>query len=131
MLNVSKERRIANEIKKILNRKGFLVEIRTTRRTKSIYLVLDNGACDGIRISDHKNDATKYKFNMIKNYKGKKTEYKRGSIKKYYNFKNIGRLIADIEIERSDKIIKNGYYNYKKIRNKENISNLNLYKMVA
>ena len=104
MLMINKEKRLANRIKNILNRRGFMVEIQNSRNTKSIYLKLDNGACNGIRISNHVNHKTNYKF--------------------------IGKLITDIETERSNKIINFGYANYKKIRDKEKTNFFN-YKNVA
>lgn len=123
MFNISKERRIANKIENALNKRGFIVDIRAAKNSKSLYLKLDNGACPGIRISDHKKvfkNKTKYKFNVIKDYKGNRTEFNNGQFNKFYNFNSIGRLISDIEIERSNKIINYGYSNYRNIRDKEN-----------
>ena len=48
--------------------RGFIVDMQVSKKTNSIYLKIDNGACDGIRIRDHVNSQTKYKFNMIRNY---------------------------------------------------------------
>lgn len=121
MFKSKKEKRLAERIVNILNKRGFIVEIQHSKRSNSIYLILDNGACPGIRISDHRNDYNKYKFNVIRNYVGKRSEYIYGQIKFFYNFKSIGRLIMDVECERSTRIIKYGYSNYKKIRDKKNI----------
>lgn len=120
MLRIKKERRLANKITNMLNKRGFIVEMQFSKRSNSIYLILDNGACPGIRISDHRNDYSKYKFNVIKNYIGKRSEYLNGQVKTFYNFKSIGRLIMDVESERSTRIIKFGYSNYRKIRDKKN-----------
>lgn len=130
MLMINKEKRLANRIKNILNRRGFMVEIQNSRNTKSIYLKLDNGACNGIRISNHVNHKTNYKFNVIKNYKGKRSEFTDGKLKVFYNYNSIGKLITDIETERSNKIINFGYANYKRIRDKEKTNYFN-YKNVA
>lgn len=115
-----KEKIIAKQIKELLHKRGFIVETRSSKKTKSIYLKLDNGACPEIRISDHKNDKSKAKFNMIKNYIGKRNEYINGQSKKYYNYQMIARLVSDVELERSNRIIKFGYSNYKNIRDKNN-----------
>lgn len=120
MLRLKKERRLANKITNMLNKRGFIVEMQFSKRSNSIYLILDHGACPGIRISDHRNDYSKYKFNVIKNYIGKRSEYLNGQVKTFYNFKSIGRLIMDVESERSTRIIKFGYSNYRKIRDKKN-----------
>ena len=117
MLN--KEKRLAIKIKELLNKRGFLVKIEESKKTKSVYLRLDNGACNGIRISNHKNSRTNCKYNILKDYNGKRYEVINGQVITYYNFHSIGRLIADIEIERSNRIIKHGYSNYKKLRDKD------------
>ena len=120
MLRINKEMRISNKIKGLLNKKGFIVKMRVAKNTKSVYLYIDNGACGTIRISDHKNNKSGSKYNVIKNYRGRKREYINGQNIIFYNFNNIERLLADLEIERSDKVIKYGYSNYKKQRDKMN-----------
>lgn len=121
MFKFKKEKRLADRIVNILNKRGFIVEIQHSKRSNSIYLILDNGACPGIRISDHRNDYNRYKFNVIRNYVGKRNEYINGQVKSYYDFKSIGRLIMEVETERSNRIVKFGYSNYRKIRDKKNI----------
>lgn len=121
MFKFKKEKRLADRIVSILNKRGFIVELQYSKKSNSIYLILDNGACPGIRISDHRNDYNKYKFNVIRNHVGKRSEYINGQIKSFYNFKSIGRLIMDVESERSTRIIKFGYSNYRKTRDKKKI----------
>ena len=122
---LSKERKMAKKIKLMLNKRGFIVDVKPAKGTKSVYLKLDNGACPGIRISNHKNKKTNYCFNMINNYKGARTELLNGQVKHFYNFNSVGRLINEVEKERSNKIIKYGYSNYIKKRNKETIYECN------
>lgn len=124
MFRLKKERKLADKIVNILNRRGFIVDIQYSKKSNSIYLTLDNGACPGIRISDHRNDYNKYKFNVVRNYTGKRSEYINGQVKSFYNFKSIGRLIMDVESERSTRIIKFGYSSYRKIRDKKNIEDM-------
>ncbi len=119
MIGINKEKRIARKIKKVLNEKGFIIKMQVSKKSNSVYLILDNGACEIVRISDHKNPKTKCKYNLIKNYHGKRQEIYNGQLKKYYNYKNIGKLISDIEIDRSDKIIKHGYNKYRIERNQD------------
>lgn len=116
---INKEKKVAKKIKEMLNKRGFIVDMQVSKRTKSIYLKVDNGASGRIRISDHKNKLTRSKFNVIENYKGKRSEYSNNIFKKYYNFNNLAALITDIEIERSNFIIMYGYTNYKMIRDKK------------
>lgn len=119
---INKERKMARKIKLILNKRGFIVDVKPAKRSRSVYLKLDNGACPGIRISNHKNNKTNYCYNMINNYCGARTEYCNGQIKHFYNFSSVGRLISEIERERSNKIIKYGYSNYIRKRNNETIN---------
>ena len=131
MLRKRKERNLANKIKSMLLKRGFIIDMDISKKTGSIYLKIDNGACGTIRISNHRNDKAKSKFNMIKNYTGKRSEFLNGQMKMFYNYGMIGRLIADVEIERSNKIIKYGYSNYKKTRDRELLNDYYIYKQVA
>ena len=125
MFKISKEKKIAKKIREMLNERGFIVNMQISKKTKSVYLKVDNGACGKIRISDHRNNLTSCKFNVIKNYNGKKSEYTNRVFKKYYNYtsQSVNRLVSDIERERADFIMLYGYKNYKLIRDK----NVNTY----
>lgn len=131
MFKIGKEKRIANKIREMLYRRGFKVEMKISKNTKSVYLKIDNGACSTIRISDHKNFKTRSKYNVIKNYEGKRREFKNGGTKMFYNFHMIANLISDVECERSNKILKQGYSKYKSIRDKEDLSNYYIYNRQA
>ncbi len=120
MLKINKEKKMANKIKKVLQMRGFIVTMQLSKKTNSVYLKIDNGATEGIRISDHVNKITKYKFNVIRNYQGKRAEFTNGKYRIFYNYNSLGRLIADLETERANNIFKNGYNNYKKIRERQN-----------
>ncbi len=131
MFKISKEKRMANKIREMLYKRGFKVEMKISKNTKSVYLKVDNGACSTIRISDHKNFKTRSKYNVIKNYEGKRREFYNGGTKMFYNFHMIANLIADVEGERSNKILKQGYSKYKSIRDKEDLSNYYIYNRQA
>ncbi len=131
MLGKIKEKNLGNKIKNMLLKRGFIVDMDISKKTGSVYLKVDNGACGSIRISNHRNDKTKCKYNMIKDYSGKRSDILYGQMKKFYNYKMVGRLIADLEIERSNKIIQYGYSNYKKTRDKELFNDYYIYKQVA
>lgn len=116
MLRINKEMRMANKIKGLLSKRGFIVKMRVSKNTKSVYLKIDNGACGVIRISDHNKLKTPFKFNVIRNYSGRRRELINGKTINYYNYNTIARLVADLEVERSNKVINCGYSNYRKIR---------------
>lgn len=124
---INKEKKIANRLRILLNNRGFIISIKYSKNSKSIYLKIDNGACGIIRISDHKNENTNCKYNVIKNYKGKRHNFYKGKIIKYYSYTSIGRLIADIESDRAYQIVKYGYANYKKAKNSYNYKKINSY----
>lgn len=131
MFRINKEKKTANKIREMLHRRGFKVDMKVSKNTKSIYLTIDNGACSSIRISDHKNYRTTSKFNVIKNYEGKRREYYNRKTKMFYNFHMVGTLIADVEAERSNKILRYGYAKYKAIRDKESLSKYYIYNKQA
>lgn len=132
MFKINKERRIADKIRNMLYKRGFKVDIKIAKNTKSVYLKIDNGACATIRISDHKNSTTRSKFNVIKNYEGKRRVYCNGFTRMFYNFHMLGSLIADVEAERSNKILKYGYTKYRAIRDNKDLSEYYIYnKQVA
>lgn len=86
---------VSNKLIKSLIERDFLVHKYYARTTKSVYLKLDYGACCGIRISDHRGKKKyKYKFNLIKQYKGPKTVLDKGFIRLFYNYNNTEELIA-------------------------------------
>ncbi len=127
MFKIYKEKKIANKIANKLYKKGFKVKMKISKNSKSIYLKIDNGACSTIRISDHKNYRTRSKYNVIKNYQGKSYEYNNNILKKFYNFNMLNSLIVDIETERSNKILKDGYAKYKAIRDKKDLEDYYIY----
>ena len=75
----NREIEISNMLIKDLKAKGFQIHKYYARTTKSIYLKIDYGVCCGIRISDHNGKKKyRYKFNLIKEYKGPKQVIDRG-----------------------------------------------------
>lgn len=113
---INKEKQIARKIVLMLNKRGFIVKKHYSKTSKSIYIKIDKGLIPAIRISDHKKyNNDNCKFNIVKNYYGLNTEIVKGKVKKYYRYNNIARLIADIELERSNKILSIGYSKYRNI----------------
>lgn len=81
----------------------------------------------GIRISDHNGKVKyKYKFNVIKGYRGPQKVNDKGYKRLYYNYENTDKLISDIEKERKNKILKYGVMAYKDYIKRN--SNSDLYK---
>jgi len=72
MLRLNKENRIANKIKGLLNKKGFIVRTQYSKNTKSVYLTIDNGACGVIRIVTIKGLIQLLSIMLLKDIKGEK-----------------------------------------------------------
>ena len=111
----SQEIEVSNEIIEKLKEKGIKIHKYYSKTTKSIYLKLDFGVCYGIRISDHKGKKRyKYRFNLIKQYKGPKQVIDSGDVRFFYDYTNTEELIKDVENEKLSRINKYGIYNYQK-----------------
>ena len=66
----------------------------------------------------------RYKFNLIKQYKGPKQKNDKGYIRLYYDYNNTEELINDVQNEKKAKINKYGLSNYKqymKINSQDNL----------
>lgn len=114
------EKQIANKIIPKLLDLGFILHRYDSYSTSSIYLKLDYGICCGIRISDHHGIVKyRYRFNLIKDYKGNKVVRDNGLIRFYYTFNEINKLIKDVQAERKSKIQKYGIIKYKQLIERE------------
>lgn len=109
----NQEIKVSNKLIKDLKEKGFQINKYYAKTTKSIYLKLDYGVCCGIRISDHNGKQKyRYKFNLIKQYKGPKEKIDRGYVRLFYDYNNTEKLIEDVQNEKKAKIKKYGLHNY-------------------
>ena len=105
---------IANILIKNLVNMNFIVHRYNAYSTSSIYLKLDYGLSCGIRISDHPGiKKYKYRFNVLKDYKGNEVILKDGLICHFYNFNELPKLLQDVEKERTEKLKKYGIEKYK------------------
>ena len=112
-MNRNKEIEVSNNLIEHLKEKGFKIHRYYAKTTRSIYLKLDYGVCCGIRISDHNGKKKyKYKFNLIKQYKGQKEINDKGYIRLFYDYNNTKELLDDVENEKKSKINKYGLNNY-------------------
>ena len=109
----NQEIKVSNKLINDLKEKGFQINKYYAKTTKSIYLKLDYGVCCGIRISDHNGKQKyRYKFNLIKQYKGPKEKIDRGYVRLFYDYNNTEELIEDVQNEKKAKIKKYGLHNY-------------------
>lgn len=124
-MNRNKEIEVSNKVIAHLKGKGFKIHKYYAKTTRSIYLKLDYGVCCGIRISDHKGKKKyKYKFNLLKQYKGPKQVNDKGYIRLFYDYNNTEELLNDVQNEKKVKINKYGlenYQEYMKINSHDNL----------
>lgn len=124
-MNRNQEIEVSKQVIEKLKQKGFQISEYYARRTKSIYLKLDYGLCCGIRISDHNGKKKyRYKFNLIKQYRGPKQVNDRGYLRLFYDYNHIEELITDIQNEKEAKINKYGLCNYQKYMKQHSKDNL-------
>lgn len=104
-------------INELLDR-GFVIQRYDAYSTSSIYLKLDYGVCNSIRIGDHPGKKyLNYRYNIgpctLKPYRTEKpyTRY-------FYPEKMVYELIQLIEAERSEKLLKYGERNYRNFMKK-------------
>lgn len=116
-------KKVADKLIQRLLKEGFTIQRYDAYSTKSIYLKLDYGVANSLRISDHpgKNHLS-YRFNLIRgihNYYvdngGKYPRY-------YYSFSRVNQLIQDVLQHRQSRIDQYGEQRYKQFMEK-NLSN--------
>lgn len=79
----------------------FIVHKYCATTTNSVYIKLDYGVANSIRVSDHKGiEKYKYKYNIRKDIEEKYEEMEGTYLRKYYPFKDIGDLVLDVIVDR-------------------------------
>lgn len=103
---------VADYLIKVLKENGFTIHRYDAYSSNSIYLKLDYGVCNSIRISDHSGKAyLKYRYNLILNgvsYEEVMDKHPRF----YFNETTIEQLIAKIKQDKEEKINNYGLRNY-------------------
>ncbi len=96
---------LADSIAKRLIAEGFTVQRCNAYTTNSIYLKLDYGVCNSIRISDHQGKRyLKYRYNIgsfVKEYREEKDKYDRYYYQIDKSENMIKRIIKDRDLKRS------------------------------
>lgn len=117
---------MADYIQKQLIEKGFTIQRLDAITTKSIYLKLDYGLCNSIRISDHAGKKEySYRFNILRQMPIKtyqyftNGEYPRG----FYSFDMVDRMIDDIIERKQERITRYGKLFYNSLQEKEKTEN--------
>lgn len=114
----------ADAIVSILKDHGFIIQRYDSYSTDSVYLKLDYGVCNSIRISDHEGKKHLcYRYNMIIGCEDNIIEEK--YIRYYFNEKNISGLINQILFDKTVKLQKYGRTGYHNFMVKNKMANQN------
>lgn len=112
---------IADVIIATLKTNGFSIHRYDAYSTNSIYLKLDYGVCNSIRISDHEGKQhLKYRYNVI--IDGKEESVLDKYPRYYYNQNSLDKLLFRIILDRQQKVSKYGtvaYNNFMRQNNQE------------
>ncbi len=114
---------LADSIAKRLIEEGFTVQRYNAYTTNSIYLKLDYGVCNSIRISDHPGKKhLKYRYNIgtfVTGYREEKDRYPR----LYYQAGKTRNLVRRILRDREDKLARYGPDGYRRLMQKNRQDN--------
>lgn len=112
---------LLKKVKRALADAGIAMDVEKAITTTSIYAKLDNGALKSLRIGDH-SGKRKYHYGYeigshIKNYQEFFGEYDgKVYIRLKFPADQIEQLVDAIRLERTNKILKYGEFNYNKIK---------------
>lgn len=116
-------RELAEYLSRELIRNGFKVQRYDAYSTNSIYLKLDYGVCNSIRISDHPGKKyLKYRYNIgpfVTEFRKDKDKFDRY----YYRADRAKKLISRILDDRKAKIDRYGLESYKGFMSENSVSN--------
>jgi hypothetical protein len=105
----------ADRLVKMLSNEGFTIQRYDAYGTNSVYLKLDYGVCNSIRISDHRGKKhLKYMYNVLTTHKGEPYRDNDGFMRYYYkaNGYQLGMLMSKICDSRRQKITRFGRTGY-------------------
>ncbi|MBN6205560.1 AAA family ATPase [Ralstonia pickettii] len=102
----------------------FIVQRYDSYSSKSIYLKLDYGVCNSIRISDHKGKKyLKYRYNLLSDRTGVNRHNNGEYPRNFYGFDHVETLLSDIQEDKSEKLMKYGSDRYKQFMQENKTAN--------
>lgn len=99
-------RDIADYVIARLKSEGFTIQRYNSYSTNSVYLKLDYGVVNSIRISDHKGKKhLQYRYNLSQQHKGvSRAKSPQGLDRFYYGFAQVDAMLTDIIEARQSKL---------------------------
>ncbi|QMV44449.1 hypothetical protein [Cohnella cholangitidis] len=110
-------KRTAEDLVTQLKVLGFVVQRYDAYSTASVYLKLDYGICNSIRISDHRGKKhLNYRYNLIRGCKEAYSETTpKGWARHYFPIEQVLELVMCILADRSNKLGKHGKEGYARL----------------
>lgn len=122
MTSSEKVKSIAYNLVKTLMDKGFAIQRYDAYKTCSVYLKLDYGVCNTIRISDHQGKQhLNYRYNLIIGGNNNITD--ETYMRYYFNEDTVDGLVNQILFDRMSKVNKYGKQNYIRYMSKNRADN--------
>ena len=107
-------RDLATEVAQKLVEAGFVVHRYNAYSTQSVYLKLDYGVANSIRISNHKGkEKLSYRYNIMVGEKKYREDLKGKYPRYYYPAEKVDELLCRIDKERKMKVMSMGQERYK------------------
>lgn len=114
--------KVTDKIIEILHKEGFVIQRYDSMTTSSIYLKLDYGVCNSLRVSDHQGKPEYcYRYNLILGGETNIVEEK--FIRYYFNEKTLKQLLQQILFDKKCKLEKYGMRNYQNFMQKNQNNN--------
>ena len=124
MNNAKQIKDIADKLVSALGRKGFIIQRYDAFKTDSVYLKLDYGVCNSIRISDHPGKRNlQYRYNVI--IGGELNITEDVYIRYFYNEDTLKELYYQILLDKKIKVDKYGQRKYQSLMVKNQQDNEN------
>lgn len=114
--------RIVNRIITALQEKSFIIQRYDAYSSDSVYLKLDYGVCNSIRISDHEGKKhLQYRYNVI--IGGENNIVEEEYVRYYFDENHVDNLLNQILFDRLAKITKYSISGYKNLMKKNMLKN--------
>lgn len=124
MNNAKQIKDIADKLVSALGRKGFIIQRYDAFKTDSVYLKLDYGVCNSIRISDHSGKRNlQYRYNVL--IGGELNIIEDVYIRYFYNEDTLKELYYQILLDKKIKVDKYGQRKYQSLMVKNQQDNKN------
>lgn len=92
---------------------GFILQRYDSYTTNSIYIKLDYGVMNSIRISDHRGKKhLKYRYNLLEDRKRVNRHDNGKYSRNFYGFEHVHEMLMDIYADKLDRLTRYGPENY-------------------